>query len=152
MLTSLLICVTMGTSTDSEHTMAFSYCDDTYSDLYKDVYGFRPRGAYESWLHMSDEEKQAEWEYLCGRLDEVIKEQKEYEAAAVVEFEKLVTKTIEAGAGDRLTALRWIMDASDCNGDWEFLCWHHRLPYGYFKVVPSARLPYDQFVRPAARP
>ena len=120
-------------STDSEHNMAFSFCDDTYSDLYKDVYGFRPRGAYVAWTHMSDEEKQKEWDFLCSRLDAIIDERKEEEALAIVEFEKLVGKTMTAGAPDRETALRWIMDASDCGGDWEYLCFHCHLPYGYFK-------------------
>ena len=111
---------------------SYTYCDDTYSDLYKDVYGFRPRGAYESWQRMSEEEKQAEWDYLCGLLDQVMAEQQEEEAAAIVKFEKLVTDTINHGAGNRETALRWIMDASGCNGDWEYLCYQHNIPYGYF--------------------
>ena len=56
--------------------------------------------------------------------------------ATLLPFEaKALTRReiFQAGAGDRETALRWIMDASDCDGDWEFLCFHHHLPYGYFK-------------------
>ena len=125
-------------STDSEHNMTYTFDDDCYSDLHKDVYGFRPRGnAYVAWTHMTDDEKQAEWDRLCGRLDEVMKEQQEEEALAIVEFEKMVKKVMATGAGDRLTALRWIMDASDCNGDWEYLCYHCHLPYGYFTQLPS---------------
>lgn len=114
--------------------MSYTYCDDTYSDLYKDVYGFRPRGsAWTSWISMSEGEKQAEWDRLVARLDDVIHEQEEAYILAAKKFEKLVTETIQSGAGDRETALRWIMDASDCDGDWEFLSFHHHLPYGYFK-------------------
>lgn len=128
----------MGTSTDSEHNMSYSFCNDTYSDLHKDVYGFRPhRGAYEAWAAMSDDEKQAEWDRLCSRLDEVMAEQKEEERHAIEEFEKRVANVIAMGAGDRETALRWIMDASDSDGDWDYLCYHCHLPYGYFTQLTS---------------
>jgi hypothetical protein len=40
------------------------------------------------------------------------------------------------GAGDRATALRWIMEASSANGDWEYLCWDLGLPYHYFTKQP----------------
>lgn len=117
--------------------MSYSFDNDCYSDLYKDVYGFRPRGAYEAWATMSDDEKQAEWDRLCERLCEVMAAQKEEERHAIVEFEKRVANVIAAGAGDRETALRWIMDASDSDGDWDYLCYHCDLPYGYFAQLPS---------------
>jgi hypothetical protein len=37
------------------------------------------------------------------------------------------------GAKDRATALRWIMDASQAGGDWEYFCFLNGLPYGYFR-------------------
>jgi hypothetical protein len=39
------------------------------------------------------------------------------------------------GARNRETALKWIMDASNANGDWEYLCHELGLPYSYFKQV-----------------
>lgn len=132
----------MVASTDSEHNMSYSFDDNCYGDLHKDVYGFRPhRGAYAAWAAMSDDEKQAEWNRLCSRLDEVMAERKEEERHAIEEFEKRVANVIAMGAGDRETALRWIMDASDSDGDWDYLCYHCDLPYGYFKVVPDAAWP-----------
>ena len=47
-------------------------------------------------------------------------------------FEQHVINTMCMGARDRETALRWIMDASTRNGDWEFLCYDLGLPYGHF--------------------
>jgi phage terminase small subunit len=109
----------------------YTFDDDCYSDLHKDVYGFRPRQT--AWFSMTDAEKQVEWDFLVNQLGRVIEEEKQQQAEAVVEFEALVVKTIESGAKDRATALNWIMDASICNGDWEFLCFEHGIPYGYFK-------------------
>jgi hypothetical protein len=57
----------------------------------------------------------------------------EDEARAVVKFCKRIEDTIKAGAGNRETALRWIMEADDARGDWEFLCYLNGLPYGFFK-------------------
>jgi hypothetical protein len=37
------------------------------------------------------------------------------------------------GARDRETALRWIMEASTANGDWEYFCFLNGLPYRYFE-------------------
>jgi hypothetical protein len=56
------------------------------------------------------------------------------EAEAVKKFEQHVTNTICMGARDRETALEWIMQASNANGDWEYLCYDLGLPYHYFKV------------------
>lgn len=103
--------------------MSYTYCDDTYN-------------AWTSWIYTSEGEKQAEWDRLVARIDDVIREQEEEYILAAKKFEKLVTETIQSGAGDRETALRWIMDASDCDGDLDFLCFHHHLPYGYFTLPP----------------
>lgn len=114
----------------------YTYDTDIVSDLHKDAYGFRPRGAFwQNWEASTEDEKQAEWNSLLEACQRAIERQREEEALAIVRFEKLLEKTVSRGAGDRETALRWIMDASGIdNGDWEFLCYEHGLPYGYFKA------------------
>ena len=62
----------------------------------------------------------------------------EAEAEATAKFEQHVTNTICMGAKDRATALRWIMDASQADGDWEYFCFLNGLPYGYFKEMEVA--------------
>ena len=57
------------------------------------------------------------------------------QAESIAKFEQHVTNTMCMGAGDRETALRWIMDASTAEGDWEYFCYLNNLPYGYFKKV-----------------
>ena len=75
----------------------------------------------------------------CGLLGEIIKQEdiarKAAETEAIAKFEQHVTNTICMGARDRETALRWIMDASNANGDWEYLCYDLGLPYHYFRKV-----------------
>lgn len=101
-----------------------------YWDMYKDAYGMRPRGVDTSaWTEADFESEFASLEAVIVREEAV---RHEAEAAAVAKFEQHVTNTICMGAGDRVTALRWIMDASNANGDWEYLCWDLGLPHRYF--------------------
>ena len=104
-----------------------------YWDMYKDAYGVRPRGVDTSTWTLADFD--AEFQLL----GEIIKQEdiarKAAETEAIAKFEKHVTDTICMGARDRETALRWIMDASNANGDWEYLCYDLGLPYHYFRKV-----------------
>jgi hypothetical protein len=103
-----------------------------YWDMHKDAYGFRPRGVDTSTWTEADFE--AEFKVLGEAIDREEIARKASEAEAVAKFEQHVTNTICMGAGDRATALRWIMEASSANGDWEYLCYDLGLPYHYFKV------------------
>jgi hypothetical protein len=103
--------------------------ESIYCEMYKDVHGMKAR-----WYRAeSVEQARAD----IARLEEELilseKARIEDEARAVVKFCKRIEDTIKAGAGNRETALRWIMEADDARGDWEFLCYLNGLPYGYFK-------------------
>jgi hypothetical protein len=112
----------------------YTFCEDTVSDLHKDAYGFRPsQGFWLEWGNSTDAEKQATWDSLVECMKWRLEQDLAREREAVEDFEVLVQSTIDSGAKDRTTALRWIMDGSDCNGDWEHLCFRHGLPYGYFR-------------------
>jgi len=104
-----------------------------YWDMYKDAYGVRPRGVDTSTWTLADFD--AEFQLL----GEIIKQEdiarKAAETEAIEKFEQHVINTICMGARDRETALRWIMDASNANGDWEYLCYDLGLPYHYFRKV-----------------
>ena len=103
-----------------------------YWDMYKDAYGFRPRGIDTSaW---TVEQFQDEFKSLGEAIDREETARKASEAEAVAKFEQHVTNTICMGAGTREVALRWIMEASSANGDWEYLCYDLGLPYDYFKA------------------
>ena len=104
----------------------------TYSDMYKDAHGFRPRNDVSAWTL---EDFEQEFKDL-GRIINADMEREEAEQEeAVNDFEARVRATIAAGAGDRETAIRWIDTAEDAGGDREYLCFLLNLPYGYFKKV-----------------
>ena len=87
----------------------FTYCDDIISDLYKDVYGVRPREAfYADWNNCTPAEKQKTWDEYCDTIEQQIAEQKIREATCIARFEDRIKDVISLGAGDRTTALRWI--------------------------------------------
>ena len=104
-----------------------------YWDMYKDAHGFRPRHVDTSGWTLA--EFQAEFADLGQIINREEAQRKVSEAEAIEKFEKHVTDTICMGARDRETALRWIMDASNANGDWEYLCYDLGLPYQYFRKV-----------------
>lgn len=100
-------------------------------DMYKDAHGFRPRGIDTSSWTLED--FQQEFKYLQDTIEACIARQAEAEQAAIQKFESRVVEVIAMGAGDRATALRWIMEGSEADGDWEYYCYLNNLPYGYFK-------------------
>ena len=100
-----------------------------YSEMYKDVHGMKAR-----WYRAeSVEQARADIARLEEELVLAEKARLEDEARAVVRFCKRIEDTIKSGAGDRETALRWIMEADDARGDWEFLCYLNGLPYDFFR-------------------
>jgi len=104
-----------------------------YWDMYKDAHGIRPRGIDTSSWTEADFNKEFEGLNLISELNCRQRQADEQDAAR--KFEQHVTNTICMGARDRETALRWIMDASNANGDWEYLCYDLGLPYHYFRKV-----------------
>ena len=102
-------------------------------DAYKDAHGVRPR--FMNMDAMSVEDLKKEIDYCCAVIEENNIREAEEQKIAIEKFEQHVTNTICMGARDRETALRWIMDASNADGDWEYFCYLNGLPYGYFKVV-----------------
>jgi hypothetical protein len=100
-------------------------------DMYKDAYGSRPRGI--DTTDWTEEEFMAEFETLGRVIEREEIARKKAEAEATAKFEQHVTNTMCMGAKDRATALRWIMDASQADGDWEYFCFLNGLPYGYFR-------------------
>lgn len=119
---------------ESESVMKYTYDDNTYSDLYKDVHGFRPRGgAGATWVRASAWEKQAMWDSLLERLEVIMEREKEVEKLNILHFEGTIKSLIMTGAGDRVTALRWLREADDVSmDDPEYFCFRHGLPYDYF--------------------
>lgn len=87
----------------------FTFDADIFSDLYKDAHGFRPRYHRFYDENTTDEERQIIWDSTLVALDEAIELEEAAKAQALENFKSLVQKTIELGASDEETALRWLV-------------------------------------------
>jgi len=71
---------------------------------------FGTKGRHYNFASMSMEELRAEAEYIADACDRVAKEEARRAQEAVTECENLINNTINLGAGDRATALRWLTE------------------------------------------
>jgi len=92
----------------------YTYDEQIFSDFHKDAYGFRPRG-HEFYTATADR-KQEIWDSVGRAFDIRQEEEAEEEARALREFTSSLESVIEAGAGDRTTALRWMTDGDTFHG------------------------------------
>ena len=82
---------------------------DIFSDLHKDVHGFRPSAIFmKNVKNFSDQERDDLWESLCVQLEENTKVEVAQAELDAAKFEARVLDVIDLGADDRETALRWI--------------------------------------------
>ena len=89
----------------------YTFDENTISDLHKDARGFRSHtGFWMDWKASSDGEKQVIWDMLCNELMAEIEREEREAIEAENRFNTLVEETIKVGAGNRKTALRWLMD------------------------------------------
>jgi hypothetical protein len=87
---------------------------DIYSDLYKDVYGSRPRYAQFRDL----EEFHDDYDFLCNKLDEQIEQQQVEQARNFDEFVARVEETMQIVEGaTRERAIEIIADAEGISED-----------------------------------
>ena len=106
---------------------------ELFWDMYKDAYGVRPRGIdTSSWTL---EQFEAEFEGLGVVIEAEEKARVASEQNSVFSFEKRISDLMYSGAKDRATALRWIHEAEDTNGDDDYLAYTLGLPYQYFRKV-----------------
>jgi hypothetical protein len=114
-----------------------SHDGDIYSDLYKDVYGSRPRGKlFESIEAFDDDMK-----YLSIQLDQEIAREKSEKEARWVEFlERIDTiKQLVVGC-DTERAVKIIAESEEISDEelsfygWEKLEWELGLKYGSIKT------------------
>lgn len=107
----------------------FTFDTDAFSDFYKDVNGFRPRGHEFYAPETSDERRQEIWDQLLADHDAEMVRYYAAQEEGKSRFEADVKKMIAFGAADRETAIRWMADAVD--GGKDYLEYSYNLPYGY---------------------
>jgi hypothetical protein len=101
-----------------------------YSDMYKDVHGFRPRGC-DPELWESEEKLRKALDELQEDLKKILAWEAEDEKNCIERFEKLIVKTMNEGAKDRETAIIWLMEAEHTDADKEYFCFLNGLPTNY---------------------
>ena len=89
----------------------FNDCLLWISDLSKDAYGFRVRNT--NWAAMSFEELTAEVNRFSAIVEQNNAEEEIINKTNIEAFEQRIQELVNSGAGDRETALRWIVDAYD---------------------------------------
>ncbi len=85
-----------------------------YSDYHKDAYGFRPR--HISVHELSDEQIIEDFQTFGNIVAENNKQEQIQLEYDLKKWDKLIQDTINMGAGDYDTALRWIVQGAN---DWD---------------------------------
>ena len=112
----------------------YTYDIDSFSDLYKDSHGFRPSAGYYEWLdRASADELQAEWDYLIRVLDANLNEEARQQAEALEDLNRRLAQIMTINKVCMATAIRWMHDAYDTNGDNEYLDYKLGVKYGTIK-------------------
>jgi hypothetical protein len=93
----------------------------TFSDLYKDAHGIRPR-----WMRIEDhtlEELNEMAEGLQAMIEFEIEQEKKNQEESVEILNGTIQTCINAGAKDRITALRWLMEAEEIDTTYKLDGW-----------------------------
>jgi len=96
------------------------------SDMHKDAYGFRGRVNYSNY---SMDELNAEVDFLQGIIEDDLKQQAVRQQQDIVVFKNLIQETIEHGAGNHETALRWLLEGSEYPQDIEMFVWSYGIDF-----------------------
>lgn len=113
----------------------YTFDENIVSDLHKEAFGIRPTSNWYSWWKNADDaERQGEWEDLITTMNAATKEQDMREAAALDSFEDIISATINLGANDEETAIRWLLKAEnfdkiDLQYGGELACFHFNLNF-----------------------
>ena len=102
----------------------YTYTTELFSDLHKDVYGYRPRGAaMEDWNSRTPRQKNELYNALCDELEVVTQDEKRQADRNLFEFTGLIMDMIELGAKDRETALRWMTQDHEFHSEQDVSHW-----------------------------
>lgn len=100
------------------------------SDVSKEARGYRERL---NWDAYSMEELEAIADGFTEELRVEMQREEERQQESIADFERLVKQYIETGAGDRETAIRWIVQGDEqidlSHDDSSYVCFHFGLPY-----------------------
>ena len=112
----------------------YTFDDNIVSDLHKDARGFRPSEYFwEEWTQSPADAKQQIWDNLCVEMEQSMAEQKAAEAAALVEFRKVVAAQMKFCDVRWTKAVEYLCDAEgdniDCDQDFDYFLWKQGIGY-----------------------
>ena len=88
--------------------------DMCFSDYFKDINGFRPRGTtWDYYLSLSPEALEKELDRMDAEMEEQISESQRQKAEDVAAMKAEIAQAIALGASDEDTALRWITQGEE---------------------------------------
>ena len=91
--------------------MTYTFATEIVSDLHKEAYGCRPTAEFMDMWHngLSDDGRQAEWDYLLGVADRRAAKELQEELMAACEFECELIDIMHTGKGcTKAEALRYM--------------------------------------------
>lgn len=107
-----------------------------YSDLYKDIHGFRPRGETP---FSTREEYERVMSRLFDELGDVLKRERQEDRRAVLEFVAAIRRCHAVGL-DTLSAVRALLSAMDEDWDqhsqsFEHALWRYGIPPRHYQTL-----------------
>jgi hypothetical protein len=127
----------------------YTFDMNAFSDLHKDIYGFRPSINNHPFYSVSNAERQIMWDNMV-ELEHTIKMNKKREKESIKNFESMINDIIDIGADDRETAIRWILESYNYNNydTHGYICRDLNIPYSYEKefknIMCKANIPYEE--------
>jgi len=118
--------------------MGYTFDTNLFSDFFKDTYGFRPRNNRFYDVDTTDDERQEMWDDILESHAIEMRCEEDRQNRASADFESLIITTIGYGAGNRETAIRWIMDGLDDHYDASYLCYTLGIPYTYENEISQS--------------
>jgi len=122
--------------------MAYTFDERIVSDLHKDARGFRPSVYWwDQWNLASNDQKQVIWDSLGEELAREIELEKRLQKQAYFSLMNRIDETLALGAGNVITALKWIMEAEqfddyDLQYGADYFCYHFGLAYSDKNLLP----------------
>jgi len=124
----------------------YTFDDNTVSDLFKDVRGFRPSEYFwEEWTQAPADVKQMIWDNLCNELEDTMAAERDAQARALADFGQNIIDNINRGADSIETAIRWILEAEGIGG----FDLHYGADYVAWKFGLSYQNPYKDRINAA---
>lgn len=115
---------------------------ENVSDLHKSARGYRPTATWWTlWNRSTNEEKQVTVDQLFEEMEFEDAREKELQKSAKQNFRKLINTTIDFGAGDVKTAIKWIIQGEnftdvDLHYGADYFCYHYGMAYEAAKEFP----------------